>query len=160
MSQLEHHEFLQLINQHRAIMHQLVNLYIDDYQEREDLVQEIVFQALKSFPNFRKESKFSTWLYRVGLNTVFSFSRKSKNRRTAEGSYQVDEFAEQTNDAAAELYYHVRRLDEVNRMIITLHLEGFGNNEIAEITGIKANAIGVRLHRIRETLTRKMNHIK
>jgi len=160
LSQQEHREFLQLINQHRAIMHQVVNLYIDDYQEREDLVQEIVFQALKGFPNFRKESKFSTWLYRVGLNTVFSFSRKSKNRKTAEGSYEVDEFAEQPSDAAAELYFHIRRLDKVNRMIITLHLEGFGNNEIAEITGIKANAIGVRLHRIRETLTRKMNHIK
>jgi RNA polymerase sigma-70 factor, ECF subfamily len=158
LSRQEHQEFLKLINDHRALVHKVVNLYVDDFQQREDLVQEVVYQALKGFPSFRRESKFSTWLYRVSLNTVFSFVRKESKRKEAELGVESEQYVDLPDDAAAELYFHIRRLDEINRMIISLHLEGFGNSEIAEITGITANTIGVRLHRIRETLTRKMNH--
>jgi RNA polymerase sigma-70 factor, ECF subfamily len=160
LSPQEHLTFLKLINEHRAVVHKVVNLYVDDFQQREDLVQEVVFQALKGFPGFRQESKFSTWLYRVSLNTVFSFVRKENKRKEAELGIESEQYVDLPDDAAAELYFHIRRLDEVNRMIITLHLEGFGNNEIAEITGATPNSIGVRLHRIRETLTKKMNHIR
>jgi len=158
LSKQEHTEFLELINAHRGILYKVVNLYIDDLQEREDLRQEIVFQALKGFSGFRREAQFSTWLYRVSLNTVFSYRRKENNRKKAESDQEAEAIAPLPSDEAAELYYHIKRLDEVNKMVITLHLEGFGNREISEITGMTSNTIGVRLHRIKEHLTRLMNH--
>ncbi|MEX1188200.1 MAG: sigma-70 family RNA polymerase sigma factor [Bacteroidia bacterium] len=159
MSQEEHKEFLDLINSHRAVLYKVVNLYIDDREEREDLIQEILLQALKGFPRFRGESKFSTWLYRVSLNTVFSYSRKNENRKKAESEVEVIDLEMPKSDEAAELYFHIRQMDDVNKMVITLYLEGFGNKEIAEITGMAANTVGVRLHRIKESLTQKMNHL-
>lgn len=159
MSKEEHQEFLKMVNAHRAIIYKVVNLYIDDKEEREDLIQEILLQALKGFPRFRRESKFSTWLYRVSLNTVFSYSRKNENRKKAEADIDIPDFESQRSDEAAELYYHIKQLDDVNKMIVSLYLEGFGNKEIADITGMSANTIGVRLHRIKETLTQKMNQL-
>lgn len=150
-------EFLDLVNAHRAMIYKLVNLYIDDREERNDMVQEILLQALKGFPRFKGDSKFSTWLYRVGLNTIFSYSRKEKNRRLAEQAQGDEQLVLPPSDEAAELYYHIKRLDDVSKMVITLHLEGFSNIEIGDITGMTANNIGVRLHRIREHLSSKMN---
>lgn len=157
MKREEGQEFLELLNNHRAIMHKVVNLYIDIAEEKEDLIQEIMLQAYKGFPKFRKESKFSTWLYRVCLNTVFSFNRKSENRKKAENEVEMVEVTHAYQDDLEELKFHIKQLDEVNRMIITLYLEGFANKEIAEITGMTANTIGVRLHRIKEDLIFKMN---
>ena len=157
MSQEQHADFLQLINQHRGILYKVVNLYVDDALEREDLIQEIQYQAYRSFERFRGESQFSTWLYRVSLNTVFSYRKKITRRQEAEQQSAQVPVQELPSDAAEELYYHIRHLEPIKRMIITLHLEGFGNQEIAAITGMNANVIGVRLHRIREVLTQKMN---
>ncbi|MFM2285457.1 MAG: hypothetical protein RLZZ543_954 [Bacteroidota bacterium] len=157
MSQEQHADFLLLINQHRGILHKVVNLYVDEALEREDLIQEIQFQAYKSFERFRGESQFSTWLYRVSLNTVFSYRKKINRRKEAEQQSAAEPIQELPSDAAQELYFHIRQLEPIKRMIITLHLEGFGNQEIAAITGMNANVIGVRLHRIREVLTQKMN---
>lgn len=130
---------------------------MDDALEREDLIQEIQYQAYRSFERFRGESQFSTWLYRVSLNTVFSYRKKITRRQEAEQQSAQVPVQELPSDAAEELYYHIRHLEPIKRMIITLHLEGFGNQEIAAITGMNANVIGVRLHRIREVLTQKMN---
>lgn len=149
-------EFLQLINQHRGILHKVVNLYLDDKLEREDLIQEILFQAFRGFQNFRREAQFSTWLYKVSLNTAFSYRRKNERRQQAEQQAAPIEIQELPSDESAELYYHIRQLEPVNRMIISLHLDGYGNQDIAAITGMSANTIGVRLHRIRETLTLKL----
>jgi RNA polymerase sigma-70 factor (ECF subfamily) len=157
LSQEQHADFLLLINQHRGILHKVVNLYVDEALEREDLIQEIQFQAYKSFERFRGESQFSTWLYRVSLNTVFSYRKKINRRKEAEQQSAAEPIQELPSDAAQELYFHIRQLEPIKRMIITLHLEGFGNQEIAAITGMNANVIGVRLHRIREVLTQKMN---
>ncbi len=150
-------EFLNLINQHRGILHKVVNLYIDDSIEREDLIQEILFQAYRGFDRFRGESLFSTWLYRVSLNTVFSYRKKNQRRMEAESNAIPEVVVDLPSDASEELYYHIRQLDPIKRMIISLHLDGFGNNDIASITGMNANAIGVKLFRIREELTQKLN---
>lgn len=138
-------------------MYKVVNLYIDKAEEKEDLIQEIMLQAYKGFPRFRQDSKFSTWLYRVCLNTVFSYNRKAENRKKAESEVEFYPENHVHSDDLEALKYHIKQFDEVNRMIITLYLEGFANKEVAEITGMSANSIGVRLHRIKEVLTYKMN---
>ena len=71
-------EFIALLNQNQKIIYKVCNLYMQSHADREDLFQEITLQAWKAFGNFRGEAKFSTWLYRVALNTAITFYRKEK----------------------------------------------------------------------------------
>lgn len=73
-------EFITLLNQHQKIIYKVCNLYMDLSVDREDLFQEITLQAWKAYPNFRGDAKFSTWLYRVALNTAITFFRKEKKQ--------------------------------------------------------------------------------
>ena len=154
-------EFTELIQANAGIIHKVMLLYVDDEQERTDLYQEIVLQAWKSFGSFRKESKFSTWLYRVSLNTVFTYNRKV-SRRPRLDSLDTFEYtsaghdSETVSDQKNQLLFLIKQLDEIDRMMISLHLDGYSNKEIAEITGLTANNTGVRLHRVKERLIAKM----
>ena len=69
-------EFTELIDQNRGIIYKVIRLYVRHEEDERDLFQEILFQSWRSFPNFKGNSKFSTWLYRVALNTVLSFKRR------------------------------------------------------------------------------------
>ncbi|HRB19714.1 MAG TPA: sigma-70 family RNA polymerase sigma factor, partial [Chitinophagales bacterium] len=70
--------FVQTINQHQGILHKVCRIYCNNETEREDLFQEMILQLWKSFPSFRKESKVSTWMYRIALNTAISGLRKKR----------------------------------------------------------------------------------
>ena len=74
-------EFITLLNQHQKIVYKVCNLYMDGHADREDLFQEITLQAWKAYENFRGDAKFSTWLYRVALNTAITFFRKEKRKQ-------------------------------------------------------------------------------
>jgi RNA polymerase sigma-70 factor (ECF subfamily) len=150
--------FTELIDQSRGIIFKVIRLYVRHPEDEKDLYQEIVFQAWKSFPRFDGRSKFSTWLYRVGLNTVLTFMRRPDLVRATDhleplgGSDQSYEKRESTE----ALYQAIRDLNDIDRMIVTLHLDGYENDEISEIAGITRNHVAVKLHRIKETLTRKL----
>jgi len=128
------------IQANEAIIHKVVGLYCDDYYEREDLYQEVLLQSWKSFPNFRGEAKFSTWLYRVALNTVFSFNKRKKKRTKPTADLQHIKMVEESPGEENEtLYKIIKALNPIDRMIMTLHLDGYKNKEIAEITGMNNN---------------------
>lgn len=146
-------EFVQLIQEHSKIIYKIVNIYIDDAETKQDLSQEIMLQAWKSFPNFKRNSKFSTWLYRVSLNTAMTFMRDAKKQNKV-GALEHDVAIEQT-DAAEEkdrLLQAIKTLDDVDKMIITLYLEGYKNQEIGEISGLTVNNVNVKIHRIKKHL--------
>ena len=154
-------QFTSLIQENSGIIHKVILLYVDDKLERTDLYQEILLQAWRSFGSFRRESKFSTWLYRVSLNTVFTFNRKT-SRKPETSSFEEIKYKEPAdstevnNDTKNVLMMLIKKLDEIDRMIISLHLDGYSNKEIAEITGLTANNTGVKLHRIKERLITQM----
>lgn len=155
-------QFTRLIQENSGIIHKVILLYVDDNQERDDLYQEILLQSWKSYNSFRRDSKFSTWLYRVSLNTVFTYNRKV-SRRLETSPFEELEYksansdnTEEKHDQKNQLLFLIKKLDEVDRMIISLHLDGFSNKEIAEITGLTANNAGVKLHRIKERLIAQM----
>jgi RNA polymerase sigma factor (sigma-70 family) len=75
----EHH-FIQAVTEHQRIIHKVCNMYLKEAQEKEDLFQEILLNAWKGYKNFKGTAKFSTWLYRVALNTAITFYRRDRRR--------------------------------------------------------------------------------
>ena len=151
-------EFTQLIDQNRGIIYKVIRLYVNHEEDERDLFQEILFQAWRSYPRFKGQSKFSTWLYRVGLNTVLTFKRRPQLVVPHEDlSILKATIEEKTLPEETEaLYIAIRELNEIDRMIISLHLDGYENEEVAEISGLTKNNVAVKLHRIKETLTKKL----
>ncbi len=147
------HAFLSLIRTHSGIIHKVIRLYVDHDEDRKDLYQEILYQAWASLDRFDHRSKFSTWLYKVGLNTVLTFRRKEKSPMASVAEHMA--FSEQS-DEAERLLQAMKQLQEIDRLIITLHLEGYDNEEVAEITGITKNNVAVKLHRIKQLLNQKL----
>ena len=153
--------FIEQVQKHTGIIHKVISLYVDAPEDREDVHQEILLQAWKSFQNFRGDSKFSTWLYKVSLNTVFTFQRNpnQKNKKEEIREWHATEDNAPKNDASDWLLKAIKQLPEGERMIITLHLEGYKNPEIAEIIGLTTNHVNVKLHRIKSTLTKTLETV-
>lgn len=154
-------EFTQLIEQNRGIIFKVIRLYIRHQEDAQDLVQEILYQAWRSVHNFKGDSKFSTWLYRVSLNTVLTFKRRPQLVVPHEDLSRLSPVAEERPVEEREaLYLAIRSLTEIDRMIITLHLDGYANDEIADIAGLTKNNVAVRLHRAKEQVLEKLNRIE
>ncbi|WP_258104613.1 RNA polymerase sigma factor [Marinoscillum sp. MHG1-6] len=150
-------EFIKAIQAHAAIIHKITYLYLDNAEDRRDMMQEIHLQAWKSIHGFRGDARFSTWLYRIGLNTIFSYRRK---KRIEVDSLEDRDFSFESpaiSDEADRLMRAIKALSDVDKTIITLHLEDFDNGEIAEMTGLTKNNVGVKLHRIKDNLKKKLN---
>lgn len=145
-------EFLSQIKTHQAIIYKLVHLYAQSEEDKKDLYQETLLQAWKGFPFFRRESSFGTWLYRVSLNTIFTLQRRTSNVHYTDTTSLEDKLVTAPTDDAESLYKAIRTLPETERAIVSLHLDGYKNNEISELLGINGNAIGVKLHRAKKQL--------
>jgi RNA polymerase sigma-70 factor, ECF subfamily len=151
-------EFTNLIEENRGIVFKVIRLYVNHEEDEQDLFQEILFQAWRSYPNFKGQSKFSTWLYRVGLNTVLTFKRRPQLVIPHENLalLKVSSTEKNHSEETEALYLAIRELNEIDRMIVSLHLDGYENEEIAEISGLTKNNVAVKLHRIKEVLTKKL----
>ena len=155
-------DFLQIIQKNQGIIHKVCNMYCDSQEDRNDLFQEIVAQLWKSFPSFRQESKVSTWMYRVALNTAITSFKKSKrrpdqNRLTYENFQLADEdYDTETEENIKLLHAAVSQLTGVEKSIILLYLENKKYEEIAEITGITQNYVRVKMNRIKKKLKKLM----
>ncbi len=147
--------FIELLQQNQGIIYKLVNLYAQDEEEKKDLYQEIVLQCWKSFASWRGEAKFSTWLYRIGLNTIFTMQRKKSPVIYTDILPDINTVTNSTleNENSVLLYKSIKLLTETDRAIILLHLDGYDNGEIAGLMGISPNSLGVKLHRIKQRLT-------
>jgi RNA polymerase sigma-70 factor, ECF subfamily len=152
-------EFITLIEEHKGIIYKVIRLYVNHDEDERDLMQEILFQAWKSFPRFDGRSKFSTWLYRVALNTVLTFKRRPNLVIPHDNlaSLNVSNAEKRSVDDTEALYLAIRGLGDLERMLITLHLDGYENDEIASIIGLTKNHVAVKLHRVKEALMNQLN---
>ncbi len=151
--------YLQKIEEHKGIILKVVNLYADDFEDRKDLYQEIVLQSWSAYPRFKEESKFSTWLYKISLNVAITFLNKLKKMTSVKENLSSEIFYEPTelSERAYSLYQAIKQLSEVDRGIIALHLDGFDNTEISQITVLSKGNTNVKLHRIKQQLTTILN---
>jgi RNA polymerase sigma-70 factor (ECF subfamily) len=152
--------FLDLVKKHEGIIFKLVNLYARDQEEKKDLVQEIMYQAWKGFAKFEGRSSFSTWLYRICLNTILTIQRKKQVVTYRDDLEELNNYVEESVTGSVEakmLYKAIRSLPETDRALISLHLDGYEHAEIAEIIGLSEGNVRVKLHRIKKTLTNRLN---
>lgn len=162
MSKKEQQEsdFIGLLDGAQAIIHKVCRMYCDDEAHREDLFQEIVLQAWKSYPSFKGEARFSSWLYRIALNVAIQDFRKEKKRKfLVLESYEIKAPAPvpnkgQEDERVQALYHAIAQLNKIERAIMMLHLEEVANEEIAEIVGITQNHVRVKMTRIRKKLAK------
>ncbi len=156
-------EFIDLIENNKGIIHKVALMYTSTYADKEDLYQEICMQLWRSYGNYRGESKLSTWLYRVALNTAISAVRK-KNRFVEtveldpERHYHIKN--SDKNEMTSNLLRAISLLDNIDRAIILLWLEEKKYDEISEITGLSRSAVSVRLVRVRKKLEENLKKIE
>ena len=147
--------FLKIIEENQGIIYKVCKMYRDTKEDQEDLFQEIVLQLWKAFPNFRKESKISSWMYRIALNTAIAIFRKNKIVLEFKGSIpkaSQRNQADKPSENEERLFEAIRTLNKAERAIIALYLEDYPYKEIAEMTGITENYVGVKVSRIKEKL--------
>lgn len=149
--------FLSLINQRKAIIHKVSKMYMNDAEEQRDLFQEIVMQLWKAYPSFKGNSKFSTWMYRVALNTALVYfkkdSRKVDKTPLSDNIDVIDSNeSELKEEKLAYLYKAVQELNAVEKALIFLFLENQSHKEIAENLGLSEVNARVKLSRTKEKL--------
>src|SRR5690606_24469489 len=150
-------EFVILIHQNQGLIYKIVSIYSNGKEEQDDMYQEIVYQTWKSFDNFKKASKPSTWLYRVGMNTAITQMNRSKRRLHV---VPLEDMKMQFSDSAdsekeekiQQMYSQIKKLNLFDRGIIFLFLEGKSYEEMAEISGISVSNVGTRMSRIKAKL--------
>ena len=149
--------FINTIREHEGIIYKITRIYFEDEEDQKDLYQEIVFQLWKSYDSFNSKSKWSTWMYRVALNTAISFLKKDQTKLKKSSSEQLENFKMEPFDPVMEeriawLYRSIQDLNVVEKGIILLYLEGRNHEEISNITGFSTTNIGTRISRIKQKL--------
>jgi RNA polymerase sigma-70 factor (ECF subfamily) len=148
-------KFLDLIEMHQGIIHKILSIYTYNEEEKKDLLQEIMLQLWKSYQSFSKRSSFSTWMYKVVLNTALLHKRNLHAEKKAKETL-VDnlslQFGIDKNDKIISLYMAIDQLGPIDKAITLLYLEQKKYQEIEDIIGIKKNNVGVRINRIKEKL--------
>ena len=147
-------EFLSLLEVHQGILHKVCRMYARTDDARRDMFQDIVAQMWRAWPNFRGGSKVSTWMYRIALNVAISGLR----RRTlptevlTEAEHRLPAIEPERSDEVARLYTALDALTPVEKSFALLLLDDYSYEEMAEITGLGADHLRVKMFRIREKL--------
>jgi RNA polymerase sigma-70 factor, ECF subfamily len=150
--------FLANLNQNIGIVHRVCHTYFRrDAAEREDVFQEIMYQLWKSYPQFKGESRFSTWMYKIALNTAITYIRRSARTpreteltETTAGVAYMEEHL--SREKFHQLHQGIATLTDIDKAIILLHLEDQSYDEIASVTGLTKTNVSVRLVRIKRAL--------
>ncbi|MCL1821718.1 MAG: sigma-70 family RNA polymerase sigma factor [Prolixibacteraceae bacterium] len=141
-----------MIREYNRIIYKVISFYTDQTTTLDDLFQEVVLNLWKAFPNYRKESQVSTWIYRIALNTCVSYYRKSSRRPNCVAITPEMKVYTEDHESIAALYACINCLGKLERALILLWLEDRPYKEIAEIMGITTTNVSTKINRIKEKL--------
>jgi RNA polymerase sigma-70 factor, ECF subfamily len=156
-------DFIRTIELHRGIIFKVCKIYCPTDADCDDLYQDIVAQLWKAWGGFRGESKISTWIYRIALNTAISGYRKQK-RNPLKYSVDTEDISIAQEDSTRKkedlemLHLAISKLSDVEKAMIMLYLDEVPYEEIASIMGITQNNVRVKMLRIREKLKTIMDN--
>ncbi len=157
------HKFIVEFEQNQNIIHKVCRIYTSNQDAHNDLFQEIAIQLWKAYPKFRGESKLSTWMYRIGLNTAITLYRKSKRSIVTQDFdsvlYKIESTSyDDTEEVQLKLMYSaIHQLSDIDKALIFLYLEEINYKEIAETLGISEVNARVRMNRIKTRLKTILN---
>ena len=163
MSENLEHSFVKQLRENQNIIHKICRLYTNDDDAHKDLFQEITIQLWKAFPKFRGDSKFSTWAYRVALNTAITLYRKTKrsiNTVEFEGRQHFlndVEYDYEEEEQLKLMYQAVYQLNDIEKALIFMYLEDKDYHEISETLGISEVNARVKMNRIKGKLKKILN---
>lgn len=153
--------FIAAIKENESLIFKIASIYTNSTDDKNDLIQEIIYQLWKSYDSFNQKSKLSTWMYRVALNVAI-YQLKTSKRRVLTVSLQEQNlnYHEIDNEGIEEkwkiLKQQIDKLNLLDKGIILLYLENKSYDEIAEIIGITTSNVGTKLSRIKEKLKNKI----
>lgn len=160
-------EFLKQMESNKGILFKICRIYQDNAEDRNDLLQEMTLQLWLAFDSFKGESKFSSWMYRVALNTAIAFFKKQKRRPDIQSlPYDFDRAEElsmvnEEEEKLAMFYKAVHQLNKIEKALVYLYMEDQSYEEIATHLGITQVNVRVRMSRLKEKLkqiTKEMNY--
>lgn len=145
------------LQQHKGIIFKVVRVYT--ITDHDDLFQEILIQVWRSIPTFRQKASVITWMYRIALNTAIKWTKKEKKYSGAETLDHIQHLLQENKTTVDErlswLYDEISRLDEIDRSVTLLLLDGFSYKEMSAILGISESNVGVKINRIKKQLIAK-----
>ena len=156
-------KFLSDFEQNQNIAHKICRIYTTNQSAHNDLFQEITIQVWKNYSKFRGDAKFSTWMYRVALNTAISLYRKSTRRVKTQDITDIAYKIKSTDYDDTEevhlkaLYKAIQNLNDIDKALIFLYLEDKPYKEIAETLGITSVNARVKMNRAKEKLKNILN---
>lgn len=150
-------EFLELAETHKGIIHKISRMYMDDEDDQKDLFQEIICQLWKSYDSFNHQSKFSSWMYRVALNTAIVYFKKQKRKEDVYAAIANEieipaDDAETKEIQLAHFYKALQQLDKIEKALMFYFLEDYSHREIGESLGISEGNARVKLNRAKNKL--------
>ena len=151
-------QFLDILEKNIGIIIKIARAYSKTVSDKEDLINDITLELWKSFGRFKGDSKISTWIYRIALNTSMNYKRKREKDRLVfmDDLKQIENLSwliEQSDSSLSEILYQcIDGLNQLNKAIILLYLDGNSHEEISDITGVSKTNVGTRISRIKEQI--------
>ncbi len=150
-------DFLEMIESNERIIYKVVSFYADANQSMNDLYQEVILNLWKAYPAFRGDSKISTWIYRISLNSCLTYFRRNK-KFLQETSLVIDILQlPDNNEDIKELYRLINNLGKIEKALVLLYLDEKSYKEISEITGLTVTNVATKLSRIKDKLKKMSN---
>ena len=147
-----------MVREQKSTIYTVCYMFSNDEDEVNDLFQETLINLWKGFESFRNESKLSTWIYRVAMNTCISADRKKRrqgNKVPLSMNFNLYDDEDHETKQVRQLHERIQRLDLIDRALVMMWLEGMSYEEIADVVGISVKNVGVKLVRIKEKLKQK-----
>ncbi len=155
---IKEQEFSRMVRENKSTIYTVCYMFSNDADEVSDLFQETLINLWKGFESFRNESKLSTWIYRVAMNTCISADRKKRRQGSKVPlSMNINLYDDEDHETKQVRLLHerIQRLDLIDRALVMMWLEGMSYEEIADVVGISVKNVGVKLVRIKEKLKQR-----
>jgi RNA polymerase sigma-70 factor, ECF subfamily len=153
--------FLELVEDHKKLIYKVSHMYCDANIDKRDLFQEIIVNLWKAYPNFRGDSKVSTWIYKIAINTAVSWHRDYiKDHNHVNYTNEVPQMQDDTvfDDLYEQLYWAIGTLGKIDKALILLQLDGYSYDEISEIVGITKTNVATKINRIKIRLKQQLTN--
>lgn len=155
--------FVKQLKENQNLIHKVCRIYADSDEEHQDLFQEITIQLWKAFPQFRGEAKFTTWAYRIALNTAITLFRKKKRSidtiefNSTTHKIDFEEYNYEEEEQLKLLYKAIHQLGDIDKALVFMYLEDKDYKEISKTLGISEVNARVKMNRLKSKLKQIVN---